>query len=296
MDARVRRDVDPAFDRRATAVWGGLRATRGVASGELELEAGGGRHDRIGGGVFAPAVRYRSATRAVRGSAGIERMVVPLWSDLAPGTGGFLQDTWALRMEAEWARDPSLAAGIPGAASVGLRAIAGRTRDRALVARLPIEDLWLRLGVERDPGRWDFGLLTAGASWAGRAVAAGAEGFVLARDGRAAQAQVDPAAGFRAHGEWRGSYFKDDLALRLRITAAGVGPRESDAFPARRLPGYVTWEGGLTLSIADASVTIRARNLEDVGREQAWIDLATGREAVGTGRTLETVLLWRLFD
>uniref|UniRef100_A0A832I5M8 TonB-dependent receptor n=1 Tax=Eiseniibacteriota bacterium TaxID=2212470 RepID=A0A832I5M8_UNCEI len=284
--ARVRRDADPAFDRTARGVWGGVRVARTVGDGTLELDAGGGRHGRLGG-AFAPALRYRVAHGAVAACAAVERLVSPVWSDLAPGTVPFLQDTWALRMESAWSR--------PGA-HAALGGLVGRTADRALVARLPIEDLWLRLGAARDAGRWDFALLSGSASWSGRALGAGAEGFALARDRRAAQARVDPAAGLRAWGEWRGTFFAGDLGVRLRLEGAGVGERESEAAAPRRLAPYLTWGATLALTLADATVFVRARNLEDRIREQAWVDLATGREALGAGRTVETVLVWRLFD
>lgn len=285
---RVRRDVDPAFERRATATWAGLAATRPLGEGMLELEGGGGWHERLDAAVFAPAARYRFAAGPARGGVGLERLVRPLWSDLAPGVEPFLQDTWALGMEAAWER--------PGSARLAARSWFGRTRDRAVVARLPLEDLWLRLGVARDPERWDFALLVVGGAWRAGALAAGAEGFALARDRGALQPAVDPGAGFRAHAEWGVALFQRDLDVRLRAEAAGVGSRESEGAVPRRLAGYVTWGAAAALTLADVTLTLRARNLEDRVREQPWIDLVTGREALGPARTVESTLVWRLLD
>jgi hypothetical protein len=124
---------------------------------------------------------------------------------------------------------------------------------------------------------------------------AGGSGYVLWRDVSALQPRVDPAAGFGIHGEARTALFQRDLGVALRGEVEGVGAREGE-FTSRPLPAYLTFGASLTLTLADATFTLRARNLENKRREEVWLDPVAGVEALGPGRELRLMLSWKLFD
>jgi outer membrane receptor protein involved in Fe transport len=148
----------------------------------------------------------------------------------------------------------------------------------------------------RDPEVDAFVLGALEGEWRFSRFRLGGDGFVLGRESHAIQPDVDPAAGFRAWAESRFALFQNDLGVLLRLDAAGVGERESEAVTPLTIPGYVTFGLTARLELGDALVTIRARNLEDRRRIQPWVDLATGREALSPGRTIETSLTWTLFN
>ena len=273
----------------ADAWWAAVRGDRRLGDGRLELGVGVGRHEGVDRLEIAPTVAYAFTTPVFDGRLTVERVLAPVWTDLAPGQGPFLQSTWSAGLEIG-ASKPLL-----GAARVAWRM--GRTRDRAVASRAPLEAVWLRDGFRLDPRRYDFGLLTAATAWDGRWGGAGLEGFVLARRDTPAQPRVDPGQGGRAWIEGRGRrFFAGDLGVTLRLEAAAVGERESEASPSRRLPAYVTLGASVVITLADAVVTIRALNLEDEPRPMTWLDPTTGLEALGAGRESVFSLTWRLFN
>lgn len=269
------------------ALWMAARHRRPWAGGTLEAAFGAGSSSAAGALGIAPSVEWQGRVRGadVRLAAG--RSQAPVWSDLAPGEGAFVQSTWSAGGEAV----------IGGAQRrLAFGALAGVTHDRALVARLPLASWWLREGVARDDDDWSFLLGTLRAAWEGSAGALRAEAFALARPASRAQARVDPAAGGRAGAEYRRRWFQDDLETRFRAEVAMVGERESEAPVPRRLPAFATFSAGVVLGLGDVVMVVDVRNLEDERRLQAWVDPVTGTEAPGPGREYRVTLSWRLFD
>jgi hypothetical protein len=278
----------PVFDAAAQALWAAGRWQRPLGDGLLDLEIGWGRHDQVDRVELAPALRYEFHGGPFAGRASLARTVTPVWSDLRAGQAPFLQSTWHGGIEVVAAPSPLTHAGASF--------MVGRTRDRAVVRRWPLSDLWLRSGFVADPADYDFALLTADASWGGRHGVVGVEGFTLGRDASPIQPLVDPGHGGRARADWTFLAFKGDLGVRVGADVAGLGKRESEGSPPRTLPGYVTYGASVVLALEDVRVTLRALNLEDVRRPETWVDPATGVEALGPGRELRFVLTWRLFD
>jgi hypothetical protein len=243
----------------------------------------------------APSAEFRVRARGFDTALGIERMLTPVWADLAAGTKPFLQHAWIGTVR--------LASAQPGAWRTRASLRAGRVYSRALLERLPLEELWLRRGLRAEFGTYDLALAEGGVEWQGRHAGAGLEGFGLAHRSTATPVGIarapasDPDAGFRA---WLGGHvllLGGDLGVALRGEAAGVGVREAQVEPVRRVSGFVTFAlvGQLTL-LDDAIIVLRARNLEDRVRAGLWIDSATGLPALAEGRSLTLSLVWRLFN
>lgn len=273
-------------DRKADVLWGVVGLERALGEGRIEAALGGGHHGGVDRTALAPALAYRFSGETFAGRIALERLLAPVWSDLAPGHSAFLQRTWAMALEVDgrWSK-----------AAARISFLAGRTHSRALVTRQPIEELWLRAGFRPETGGYDFGLLTASAAADARHWGAGAEGFALARD-PGDQPRVDPGTGGRAFVEGRVRLFTGDLGVRLRGEAEAVGARESDGPAPRRLDGYVTGAASAIVTLGDAVFSLRLRNLEDRRRAQVWMDRATGREALGPGREMLFTFTWRLFN
>jgi hypothetical protein len=268
--------------------WGAVRWEGPFGDGRLEAAIGVGRHGAIGGTKVAPSLAWRFAASPWGGRLVLERLLTPIWSDLAAGQSAFLQDTWVSGIE--------VGGRTVGGGHAGVSVLAGRARDRALLARLPLESLALRSGFRADPHAYDFGLMVGEARWRSPHWGFGLEGFALAHDVTPLQASVDPGRGGRVFAEGGVALFQGDLRVRPRVEAWAIGPRQSEASPSRALPGYVTFAAGLELSLADAVLLIEGRNLEDRARPQTWVDTATGAEALGPGRELRTTFTWRLWD
>jgi hypothetical protein len=287
-ESRVAAIQDSGARTRVRGYWGAARWERPFAEGWLEASLGIGRHGAFSGTKLAPSIAWRFRGAPWSGRMVLERLLTPIWADLAPGQSSFLQDTWVAGLEAR------------GDAAGGGRArvsfLAGRSHDRALLTRLPLESLALRSGFRADARAYDFGLLEGDARWRTSRWSAGVEGFALAREDSPIQPWVDPGRGGRAFAEVHFALFQGDLHVRPRIEAWGIGPRESEASPSRRLPSYVTYAAGLELTLADVVVLIEGRNLENRARRQTWVDSATGVEALGPGRELRTSILWRLWN
>jgi len=84
--------------------------------------------------------------------------------------------------------------------------------------------------------------------------------------------------------------------VTFRLDGALVGPRESESVSPRRLDGYVTSGASAIVTLGDAMVVLRMNNLENQRHEEAWIDLATGREALGPAREMRLSVMVRLSD
>jgi hypothetical protein len=158
--------------------------------------------------------------------------------------------------------------------------------------------VWLIMvvGVARDPARYDFGLLLAGGGWRRGHAAVEAEGFALARDHGPLQPSVDPSRGARGSAEWSFRAFQDDLGVTLRAEVEGMGPRESETTPPRRLRATAGLGAAAVLTLGDAVVTVRGLNLGGRVREETWVDSATGNLARGAGREFRLSVLWPLFN
>jgi hypothetical protein len=288
LESGVTPDVGASGRSRARALWGAARWRGPVGEGELELAVGVGHHSALGRTPVSPSLVWRFHGGPWDGRITFERLTTPVWSDLAPGETPFLQDTWAGGL------DLGATAGAGGRGRIGF--LAGHTRSRALLARLPLEALALRSGFGADPGGYDFGLVTAEARWRTPRWGTAIEGFILARDVSARQPQVDASRGGRALAEFGFRLFQGDLAVRPRLEVWAVGPRESEATPSRPLPAYGALGAALELTLADATVLIEGRNLADRRATRTWVDTSTGSEALGPGRELRATLSWRLWD
>jgi len=265
--------------------WGTVWLTTIAPTSRWSAEVAGGRVGATGNPEVAPALRYERTFPAGRLESWAGRLLEPIWSDVADHGPGFLQSTWTAG--AGWlSRTPTTL--------LHLRAIGGRTRDRAVVARLPLEEQWLRAGIVRDPNPWQFLELWGEARWSHRAWIVGAEGCGLVKKFDPLQTRVDPDWTARGYAEWGFHAFQGDLGVRLRAGLDGIGARNTDEPNSRELPGYVTSSAGATFTIGDAHVTIHARNLENRRRDEVWIDSRTGLPAQGMPREVRVALTWRL--
>ena len=287
-DTRVRSDLGLVPREGGGTQWLGGRWRGPLGDGRLEATLGVGRAQGIGGVKMAPSLAWDFTGGPWAGRLFLERVLTPVRTDLAAGQAPFLQDTWAGGIEA--------AGRAVGGARVEARFLTGRTRDRAVLGRIPLEALALRDGIRSDAKAYDFGLLSGEAVWRWRHAAVGLEGFVLARDDSPLQPRVDPGRGGRGFTEARFTLFRGDLHVRPRLEAGAIGPRASEATPSRAIPGFVTLSAGLELQLEDAVVLIEGRNLGGQVRSQVWVDPSTGVEALGSGRELRTTLTWRLWD
>jgi hypothetical protein len=299
-EGSVRRIGDGAFASRTHALWGAVRTEALVGGGRLELALGGGRHDAVRRFEMIPSLTYRRRARGLDGELRFERLVTPVGSDLAVGQAPFLQRAWVATLQAVRADSGSWGA----RASLRL----GRVYQRAVATREPLEDLWLRGGLRAQYGTYDFALADAGLGWRARHAEAGLEGFAQAHrtptdtvwavgvSGPERVARADPDAGFRAWLAGSARLFGGDLGVRLRGEVAGMGTRELPGPAVRRLPGFTTFTAAADLTLGDATIVVRARNLEDRPREESWVDSSTGLPAVGGRRELRLTLVWRLFN
>ena len=294
-EASVRRFAAGEFSRESRALWGAVHARLPAVGGRLDLALGAGRHGGVDRFDVAPSAEYQVRARGFDAALGLERVLSPIWADLAPGTEPFLQRAWIGTLR--------LAKAEPRAWRARASLRAGRVYSRALLERLPLEELWLRRGLRAEFGTYDLALAEGGLEWEGGHAGAGLEGYGLAHrstatpEGVARAPGSDPDAGFRA---WLGgsvTLFGGDLGVELRGEAAGVSAREAQVEPLRRVPGFVTCAvvGQLTL-LRDAVIVVRARNLEDRVRTELWTDSATGLPALAERRNLTLSFVWRLFN
>jgi hypothetical protein len=270
----------------ATSVWAAARGETRRGPARIESSVGAGKHD-AGGTTWAPSARIELGERAWLTALHGERVVVPVWSDLAPGVNPFLQSTWKGGAEVAW-HDPHR--------RVSAGWMMGRTLDRALLSRFPFEELWLRDGFQRDPDAFDFGLATASADWRWKHWLAHVEGFSLFRDDEAPQAKIDPRRGGRAVLETGFTAFKGDLRIRVRGDVAGMGGRQSVEPGGAWIEGDWTYGFAAVLNLADVAITLRYRNLEDKVRTLPWLVPLTGLEGEGVGDQFRIAISWRFFN
>lgn len=287
--AQVKRFGSGAFGREARSLWATAHARLPSAAGRLDLALGAGYHGGVDRIDVAPSAVYSFRWRGLEAGATLERLLAPVWADLAAGQQPFLQHAWLGGVRAVTLRTR------PWCARGELRA--GRAYSRALADRLPLEELWLRRGLRAEAGTCDVLLADGGLEWEARHADAGLEGFALAlRTPHSDAPRADPGAGFRVWLGGRTALFSGDLGVHVRAEVEGVGAREAEVGTVRRLPGFVTLGLAGEFVVGDATLTVRARNLEDREREQSWLDTSTGRLALAGRRDLRFTLTWRLFN
>lgn len=280
------------------ALWAAARASRPLGPGRLELQLGGGHDDAPENSKervqLVPGVAWRvtSGARMLRLFA--ERTVNPVWSDLAPGTPAFMQDTWTGGAEAH-------AAGSH--ARAGVLVLAGSTGARAALLRYPIRDAALRVGWEREADQYEFALSSAEAAASWKWLGGDASGFLLARRGDVVQNRVDPAVGGTAGVTATFRMFAKDLGVRLRGGAEWIGPRDTDTrdpiFGDVSLPGYTSLSASVEFTLGDATIRLLADGLENERHDQTWLDLSEApnvRLAKTAGRIGRFELVWPLFN
>lgn len=285
-ESEVRRlGEDNAFENGARWAYGSASVAMDAGPGRVEGAVGAGRHGALDQLDVAPSLTYRIDRAQWSVRTGVTRALWAVWSDLEPGETPFLQSTWAGVADAR----------IQGRSHV-LRgfAVAGRSRDRALVSRQPIEELWLREGFHTDPDPYTFVLVGASGEWRRGRFDVRGEGYGLARSDNPGAVAVDPSFGMRAESGYRMSFFEGDLGVFARLGAEAVGPRESEALEARELPAHVTSYASAAVTLADAVIALCVRNLEDRIREETWLDSATLSEAVSAGREFRFMVTLKL--
>jgi hypothetical protein len=93
--------------------------------------------------------------------------------------------------------------------------------------------------------------------------------------------------------------FTGDLGVEAYAGVDYVGSRDSE-FRPQRLPGYATSSAGVLFRLVDATITIRARNLENHFPEEPWLDASTNldpalaSQALGPGREFRFALTLNL--
>ena len=286
--ARALRTYDDSFQAHDNEAWGAISFERLAGPGTLRLELGGGNSTALERRLVAPSASFAFGAGGARGRVFAERLVHPVWSDLAVGQASFLQSTSALGLEAE-ASNPALQGRVA--------LFGGTTRDRAIVFPYPIQDIWMRVGASADPRRYDFALVTGSASGQLRVLGLGAEGFALSRDHDPEEPSPDPDQGGRGWLEARFALFQRDLGVRLRVEAAEIGERTTKTGgPELQLPAYWTSSAMALLTISDATVILAWRNLQDERHAEPWLDPQTSQPALGPGRQFRLTLSWRLMN
>jgi hypothetical protein len=216
----------------------------------------------------------------------VERVLAPVWSDLAFGESPFLQQTWLGGIDL---------ARVGARKSARIGWIMGRTHDRALVTPYPLEDIWLRIGYRRDPNVYDFGLATASGDWQWKSWVARGELYTLFRDTESALETFDPRRGGRFGLETGFRAFQGDLGVRVRGEVELFGGRPS-ALDGTWVKGDETYAATVLLTLLDANVTLRFQNLENKLRPLPWVDPLTQVEALGEGFGFRLALNWRLYN
>jgi hypothetical protein len=290
----------PARTNEQRTAWLAARFERPWLKGTLEAQAGAGyaraadqSRERL---QAAPSLVWRAgqATRRVRLYA--ERVVTPLWSDLAPGVVPFTQDAWVAGFD--------LSAGDPARAWLELGGLGADIGGHALLTRWPVRDLSLRYGWTPDDVRSQDAMLTVAGGVHRGGLSLDASGFGRVRPRALFAAQVDPAVGARAAAEAAFRAFSGDLGVKLRLESAWVGERENASLPEyfvqpRPIAGYATSGASLALTLGDARMVLSATNLEDVPHPQIWTDLSSpfpGTPAVGSGRQYRFEVAWPFFN
>jgi hypothetical protein len=273
-------------DDRTTGWWTAVRGTRPWRGLAADAALGFGAQDATGGLVMAPSLGLAAGRGRITGQVRVERVVTPIWTDLEPGVDPFLQDTWTGAM--------TLAAG-DSARHLRVTGRIGHTMHRAVADRLPLEELWLRIGYRMDPDPYRFALVSFESAWSGRHWGSRLEAFALAHTYNSIQNAVDPVNGVRASLDTGGRLFKNELDVRLRATGAWVGARQSEATGAWFDP-YVTFNLAGVFTLSDATLVIEGLGVENRPQPLTWIDPRTGESALGAGLESRVSFSWRLFN
>ena len=287
-ESHVRRNTSGFEDEddRATGWWTAVRGTRPVGGLAADAELGMGEQKGTGGLVTAPSLGLATGRGRLSAQLRVERIVTPIWTDLAPGGDRFLQDTWTSAL--------TLAAG-DSARHVRITGRVGHTTHRAILARLPLEELWLREGYLMDPDPYRFALVSLDSHWSGRHWGAAFEAFALAHSYNAIQVSVDPVNGARASFDTGGRLFKNELDVRVRVTGALVGSRQNE-LGGEWLDPYVTFNMAGVFTLSDATLVIEGLGIENRPQPLTWIDPRTGESALGAGLESRVSFSWRLFN
>jgi len=307
--SEVRRTLDPlsnpltgqpAFDVTQQSAWLAARDQRPLGTGTLELQLGGGHVDTPESESqrwqLAPSATWRVGPATKRLRLYAERVVTPVWSDLAPGVSPFVQDTWL--------GGADVTMGVPARQWVQVGGLAAEIGNRAWLQVSPVRDIALRYGWSADLERVQDAMLTVETGVKRRGWTLEASGYSRVRPLGSQPAKVDPAVGGRVRAETGFRAFTGDLGVLLRAEGAYVGPRENESLPEyftlpRPLPGYTTYSAAVALQLGDATITLRATNLEDVAHPQSWTDPSSpfpGVPADGSGRQYRFDLSWPFFN
>ncbi len=288
---RVTREASDAFNVRAASFWSVVGWSGDFGAGRLSVDVGAGKHQMFPNVNFAPAVRYEVRGAGVIARVGAERVLDAVWNELALNQFPFMQRSYA------GVADVTL--GTTRARQVRATLLAGRTISRAVATRTPLSEVVLRTGLVEDPDPYTFGLASLEARGEWRGWFGNALGYGLTRPTRTIQPNVDPSIGGRALLGARWRMFKGDLGVEAYAGVDYVGARESEFRPVH-LFGYATSSAGLLFTLADATITIRARNLENHSPPEPWMDTsvstdpALSSEAFGPGREIRLALTLNL--
>ena len=254
----------------ASSYWGTVGWAGEAGPGRLVVDVGGGKHDAFAHLHLAPAIRYEVRARGVIARVGAERVLNAAWSDLPAGHLPFLQRSLVGVAD--------LMLGASRAGHVRAVVLAGRTTSRAVASRVPLSEAVLRTGWIEDPEPYTFavGSVEARGSW--RRCFGEASAFGLLRPARVIQPSVDPNVGARGIVGARWRLFKGDLGFQAYVGGDFVGARDSEFQPGR-LPCYAVSTAALQFTLDAATITIRARNLEDRSWAEPWLDTSTGSDA-----------------
>ena len=292
--------AQPAFDVTQLTAWLAARDQRPLGKGTLEVEIGGGHTDSPASAQerwqLAPSATWRAGPETRRLRLYAERVVTPVWSDLAPGVQPFVQDTWLTGAD--------VAVGAHTRQWLEVGGLAAEIGNRAWLPISPVRDIALRYGWSADLVRVRDAMITAAAGWRRGAWALEASGYSRVRPLGSEPAKVDPAVGGRVRAETGFRAFTGDLGVLFRVEAAYIGSRENESLPEyftlpRPLAGYGTYSAAAALHLGDATITLRAANLEDVPHPQSWTDPSSpfpGVPADGSGRQYRFDVSWPFFN
>ena len=308
--AQVRRSEDhllesiagvlPPTSATQQTAWLAARAVRPLAKGTLEVQLGGGHVDSPASEdqrwQLAPSATWRVGPESRRLRLYAERVVTPVWSDLAPGVQRFVQDMWLGGADVTF--------GLPSRQWLEVGGMAAEIGNRARLVNFPVRDIALRYGWTPDLVRVRDAMVTVSTGVRRRTWGLEASGYSRVRPEGTQPAQVDPAVGARARAETGFRAFDGDLGLLLRVEAAWVGEREHEPIPGyftppQPLEGYATYSAAIGMQLGDATLALRATNLEDIPHPQAWTDPSSpfpGLPADGSGRQYRFEVSWPFFN
>lgn len=276
--------------------WSAVRVKSPLAGGTAEAALGGGFDGAMARKSerwqLAPSFVWRREWDATRVRLFGERTLNPVWADLTVPAlqAPFMQDCWVGGAEA-------------GRGAMVASVMGGRVGGRATLLRYPIRDVPLRgLSWQADPSAYGFLLAQASGDWNWRVLGADARGYLLARDASPRQPNVDPGVGgaFGISSAYR--LFGGDIGGRMRLEAAWVGERHTDARDSRfediPLAGYATFAASASAKVGDVTLLFRLDGLEQEPHPQTWLDPAFDEPTLArdSGRRFRFELSWPLFN